>query len=112
MAERLKEEVEGKGIIPGNQTSFRKGLGTLDNISVINYLVNMQWAKKRGGMVALFVDLKAAFDSIDKGVLVEAIRDKKIKARLVGSVEEAIRERRSRVGVGGEWEEIFRPQGG
>ncbi|XP_018375576.1 PREDICTED: uncharacterized protein LOC108769213 [Trachymyrmex cornetzi] len=40
LAERLREEIEGKGMIPPNQTGFRKGLGTLDNIYVINYLVD------------------------------------------------------------------------
>lgn len=53
LAERLREKV-----IPGNQTGFRKGLGTIDNIYVINYLVNRQLVKKGGSMVALFEDLK------------------------------------------------------
>lgn len=30
LAERLRKEVEGKGMIPVNQTGFRKGFGTLD----------------------------------------------------------------------------------
>ncbi|KYN14427.1 hypothetical protein ALC57_13379, partial [Trachymyrmex cornetzi] len=34
LTERLREEVEGKGLIPPNQTGFRKGLGTMDNIYV------------------------------------------------------------------------------
>lgn len=29
LAERVKEEMKGKGILPGNQTGFRKVLGTL-----------------------------------------------------------------------------------
>lgn len=57
-------------------------------------------------MVALFVDLKAAFNSIDKEVLVKAMRERKIKAGL-GRVEKAIRETRSRVGVEGETGEDF-----
>lgn len=40
----MREEVEGKGMIPGNQTGFRKDLGTLGNIYVVNYLVNRQLA--------------------------------------------------------------------
>lgn len=47
LAKRLREEVEGKGIIPENQTEFRKGLETIDNIYVINYLVNRQLGKKK-----------------------------------------------------------------
>lgn len=32
LAERVRKECEGKGMIPQNQTGFRKGMGTLDNI--------------------------------------------------------------------------------
>lgn len=36
--QRLEREVKKKGIIP--QTGFRKGMGTVDNIYVLNYLVS------------------------------------------------------------------------
>lgn len=97
LAERLREEVEGKKILPGNQTGFRKGLGTIDNIYVMNYLANRQLVKRGGGLITFFVDLKAAFDSIDRKVLVEAMKEMGIRAGLVGRVEEALRETRSRV---------------
>lgn len=32
LAERLREVVEKGGMIPQNQTGFRKGTGTIDNI--------------------------------------------------------------------------------
>lgn len=35
----MREDLEGKGNIPQNQTDFRVGMGTLDNIYVLNYLV-------------------------------------------------------------------------
>lgn len=76
MTERLREEVEGKGIIPGNQTGFKKGMGTMDNIYVLNMLINRQIDRKGGKMVALFVDMKAAFDSVDRGVLIETMRER------------------------------------
>jgi hypothetical protein len=41
LTERLREEVEEKGIVPHNQTGFRKGMDTMDNIYVLNYLVNI-----------------------------------------------------------------------
>lgn len=34
LAERLREEVEGKGIFSRNQTGFKKGMGTIDNIHI------------------------------------------------------------------------------
>lgn len=45
LTERLRGEVEGKELIPPNQTGFRKGLGTVDNIYVLNYIVNRQIEK-------------------------------------------------------------------
>ncbi|XP_011687015.1 PREDICTED: golgin subfamily A member 6-like protein 22 [Wasmannia auropunctata] len=38
LAERLEKEVEEGGKVPQNQTGFRKGMGTVDNIYVLNYL--------------------------------------------------------------------------
>jgi len=106
LANRLREEVEGKGLIPQNQTGFRKGLGTIDNIYVLNYLINRQISKSGGKMVALFVDLRAAFDSVDRRILIEAMRDRGVKEGLVVRCEDIVRETRNRVRVGenvGEW---------
>jgi len=40
LAERLREEVEEKEMLSPSQTGFRKGMGTLDSIFVLNYLIN------------------------------------------------------------------------
>lgn len=107
LAERLREEVREKGIILRNQTGFRKGMETMDNIYVINYLINKQLGKKEGKMLALFVDLKAAFDSVDKGILLEAMRKRGIREGLSKRVEEMMKETKSKVMVGGEMGESF-----
>jgi len=39
-------------------------MGTLDNIYVLNFLINTQVKKKGGKLITLFVNLKAAFDSV------------------------------------------------
>jgi len=44
----LREEVEGKGLIPSIQMGFRKGMGMIDNIYTLNYLINRQIGKKEG----------------------------------------------------------------
>lgn len=67
VADGVREEMERKGILPRNQTGFRKGLGTIDNIFVINYLVNRQLVRRGGSMTAFFEDLKAAFALVDRG---------------------------------------------
>jgi len=50
--------------------------GNGDSIYVINYLINRQLERKGGKLVALFVDLKAAFDSVDREVLTGAMRER------------------------------------
>jgi len=62
----LREKIEGKGIISPNQTRFRKGM---DNIYVLNYLMNKKLEAKKGKVIAMFVDLKAAFDLVDREIL-------------------------------------------
>lgn len=55
----------------------------------------------------MFVDLKAAFDLVDRGVLVRAMREKGIRKELTKKVEEVLRETKSRVRAGGEMGENF-----
>lgn len=46
LAERLREEIREKRTIPRNQTGFRQGIGTLDNIYMLNYFINRQLGKE------------------------------------------------------------------
>lgn len=77
-------------------------MGTIDNIYVLNMLINRQLNRKGGKMVALFVDMKAAFYSVDRGVLIETMRERGVRFGLVRRVGELIRETASRVRVGRE----------
>lgn len=107
LAERLREDLKGRGVISHNQTAFRKGMGTMDNVFVINYLINRQIGRKRGKLVALFVDLKAAFDSVDREVLVGTMRECGIREGLTVKVKQVIRETKSRVRIKEEIGESF-----
>jgi hypothetical protein len=100
LTERLKEEMEEKEMLPPGQTGFRKGMGVMDNIYVLNFLVNRQLGRKGGLVVATFVDLKAAFDSVDREVLGKAMRERGVREGLRCRIEEVYRETRSRVRVG------------
>lgn len=64
LVERLETKVEERGLAPQNQTEFRKG--TIDNMYVVNYLMNRQLSREKGKMMAFFVDLKTAFNSVDR----------------------------------------------
>lgn len=75
-------------------------MGTIDNVYVLNYLISKQIEKKNSRMIALFVDLEAAFDTVDRRVLCETMRERGIREGLVRRVEELLRELKSRVRVG------------
>ncbi|XP_046142799.1 uncharacterized protein LOC123988066 [Osmia bicornis bicornis] len=97
LTERLRKEVEEKGLLPPNQTGFRREMGTIDNIYTLNFLVNRQIKKAKGKVIAFFIDLRAAFDSVDRGVLMEALRERGVREGLRKRVKELLRETRSRV---------------
>lgn len=63
--------------------------------------------RKGGKLIALFIDFKAAFDSVDREVLMRALEERGIKKGLTDRVEEILRETKSRVRVGREVGESF-----
>jgi retron-type reverse transcriptase len=86
-------------------------MGTIDQIYALNYIINRQVGKKGGGLTAVFVDLKAAFDSVDRNVLIRAMRERGVREGLVRKVEEMLRETKSRVRVGQVGEELWTARG-
>jgi len=107
LTERLWEEVEGKGIIPENQTGFRKGKGVMDNAYVLNYLAQRQIYRDKKKLISMFIDLRTAFDSVDREVLIRALRERGVREGLIERIEEVLRETKSRVRIGEEVSEEF-----
>lgn len=91
LGESLEREVEKKNLIPQNQTSFRRRMGTMDNVFALNYLVNRQ-LRRKGKMVAFFVDLKAAFDSVNREILGREIRRRGVREGLARRCEDIFKE--------------------
>lgn len=86
----MKEEVERGRVIPSNQTGFRKELRVFNNIYVLNYLVNRQLGK-RGRLVALFVHLKAVFNSVHRNINSATMRRRGIKKGITERLVESLR---------------------
>ncbi|XP_076301434.1 uncharacterized protein LOC143219315 [Lasioglossum baleicum] len=107
LAERIREEVERKGLLPASQTGFRKGIGCIDNIYVLNYLINRQVRRKERRIIIMFVDLKAAFDSVDREILIEAMRKRGVREGLVERCVEVLKETKCKIRVGEEEGEYF-----
>lgn len=85
---------------------FRKGMRTIDNIYTLNYLINRQINRKKGKMVILFVNIKAAFDLVDREKLIEAMRRRKVREGIVRCME-ILRKTSCKVRVGDRKEEEF-----
>lgn len=66
LAERLRGEIEEKGILSEGQTKFGKGREVIDNIYILNYVVERKIVRGNK-IVATFVDLKEMFDSVNRG---------------------------------------------
>lgn len=58
--------MERKNLIPENQEGFRRDRDTIDNIFILNHLILLKKEKKGKKGFATFVDLKAAFDNVER----------------------------------------------
>lgn len=58
-------------------------MGIIYNMYVLNYLLYRQISKKGGLLVLFFVNLRAAFDSVDRSRLLVALRERGVKKGLV-----------------------------
>ena len=79
----------------------------MGQIYVLNYVIGKQTRRGKGKLVALFVDLKAAFDTVDRKKLWEAMEKRGVREGLRERVKEIYRETTSRVKVGREIGEEF-----
>ncbi|OXU18573.1 hypothetical protein TSAR_007230 [Trichomalopsis sarcophagae] len=83
---RLEEEVNEKNILPEGQAVFRKGMSTLDNIYVLNYLAQRAKTRKKK-LYSIFVDLNAAFDTVDRKILWETMKKLGISNYLIERIK-------------------------
>jgi len=107
LGERLREEIEKKDLLPENQAGFRRGMGTIDQTFTLNYLINRQLGKVKGGLTVLFVDLKAAFDSVDRDILIRTMRERGVREGLIDRIEVILRETKSKVRIENQCSEEF-----
>lgn len=71
-------------------------------IYTLNYIINKQLGKKGREVDSLvyIIDLKTALDTVDREVMIEAMRKNGIREGLVKRTEEMFRETKSRVREG------------
>lgn len=64
--EKLKEDLEKKKILSETQAGFRKQRGTIDNVYILQHIVERELTRKGGKVYAFFVDVKSAFDNVNR----------------------------------------------
>jgi hypothetical protein len=106
--ERLMKEMNERGVLPDGQAGFRKGRGTMDNVYILNHIIGNEIKNRGSKIYAFFVDLKAAFDNVERDLLWEYLRKKGINEHLVTKIEEIYEETISRVRVDGRVSECFK----
>lgn len=62
---------------------------------ILNYLVNRQLSRKKGELIAFFINLKTAFDSVDRRILEKAMKGRGVKE--TKKCEDILREIKNRV---------------
>lgn len=93
---RLTKELDDKKYLPDNQAAYRKGRSTIDNVYVTDKIVKSRI--ERGlRTYALFLDLRAAFDNVDRRRLFDKLR-KVLSKYLVTAIEDIYELTPNRIG--------------
>lgn len=88
LAERLGKEVEDKNILSETQAGFGKERSTMDNIYILNHVIQREIRRKGGRIFGFFMDLKSAFDKVDRKILWEVMERRGIRKVIVERVKE------------------------
>lgn len=68
------------------QAGFRKGYSTFDHIFTLNAIVEKTFSKKGGKLYACFIDLKKAFDSVQRQLLFDLLQKNGIHGKFVTAI--------------------------
>ena len=98
---RLEKEVNDKGLLPENQAGFRKRRSTIDNIYILNHITQKAKNKKKR-IYAMFVDFKAAFDTVDRNILWEIMENAGISNYITERLKGVYEETKVKVRIGNE----------
>ena len=104
---RLKEEIEEKSLLPETQAGFRKGRGTVDNVYVLNQIIEQELNKEKGKVFVMFADLKAAFDSVNRSILWEKMKQLNISENLMNRIQEIYTVTKNKVKIKNEFSNVF-----
>ena len=100
LGKKLMEEIEEKKILSETQMGFRNGRGTIDAIYLLKNMVERELNDKKKVFTA-FIDLKAAFDNVDRNELERTMTVKGISDEIKERIMDVISETKSEIRVEG-----------
>lgn len=84
----MEKEIGNKKLLPESQNGFRRGRGIMENIFILSHLIQREKRKKKENKVyAVFIDLKAAFDKVDRGLLWDTLEEKGVDKELIKRIK-------------------------
>ena len=86
--ERLALVVEERKLVAEEQGGFRKGRGCRDQILTLMLVGQVQMAMRKSGMMAAFIDLKKAYDTVDREKMLDCLKHLGLRGRLGAFLEE------------------------
>lgn len=87
---RLEKFVENNNVLPDCQNGFRKGRSTIDNLYILNTCIQKTIAKGQH-LYTVFIDFKAAFDTINREKLLAKMKKLNIPTYIILAIEEIYR---------------------
>ena len=104
---RLNAYVENNAILAEDQTGFRQGYSTLDNIFTLKSIIDIYLSKKRR-LYCGFIDFRKAFDKMNRTLLWQKLINLGINGKIIHIIHNIYKEAQSCLNLDGHLSEFFR----
>ena len=104
---RIRLFIEQFSVIGCEQSGFRKGYSTNDNIFILYGIVNILLSNKKR-LYCAFLDYEKAFDKVDRIFLWEKLLNENISGKILYIIKNIYERAKSCVMVGGDKSEFFK----
>ena len=87
MLNRLTEFIDIKKLVSPEQIGFMKGKGTSDHIFLLQTIVEKVVKNNKNKLYAVFIDFKKAYDTVNRGLLFEKLKNLGINGFFMRNIE-------------------------
>ena len=103
---RLESYLEGNQLLCEEQNGFRKRRSCIDNIMMLT-MIGRKIIKRKGSMFGGFIDLKKAYDSVDRCALWNRLKSLGIGGKIFDSIKAIYSDLKCKVKVGDKCSDSF-----